>query len=418
MGLQLHADAQRANAWGSQWRERLAMTSSEIIARNERFLFPVYPRAPLALVRGEGCRVWDAEGKEYLDFFSSTVVTNLGHAHPRVTAAIVEQAKKIVHVSNLHHSAPQGELAELLCRHSFASRAFLCNSGAEANEAAIKLARRYGCERLGGRFEIITMLGSFHGRTLATLTATGQEKVREGFQPLPEGFRYVPLNDMTALKAAYSPRTVAVMLELVQGEGGVIPVKASYLTELRAWCDEQGLLLIFDEVQTGAGRLGKLFGYELFGVEPDIVTLAKGLANGVPIGAMLARAEVAQCFREGAHGSTFGGNPLACAAAVATVRTLLETDVLENCRRQGAYLKAQLTELAKSCRSIRVVRGYGLLLGVELDSPATPVVDACRERGLIVNATAGQVIRLAPPLVVSAEEVDAAVAILAEVLGA
>ncbi|GBD25977.1 Acetylornithine aminotransferase [bacterium HR30] len=394
------------------------MTSLEIIARNERFLFPVYPRAPLALVRGEGCRVWDADGKEYLDFFSSTVVTNLGHAHPQVTAAIVEQAKKIVHVSNLHHSAPQGELAELLCTHSFASRVFLCNSGAEANEAAIKLARRYGSEQLGGRFEILTMLGSFHGRTLATLTATGQEKVRQGFQPLPEGFRYVPFNDLAAVEAAYSPRTVAVMLELVQAEGGVVPVDPDYLRQLRSWCSEKGLLLIFDEVQTAMGRLGKLFGYELFGVEPDIATLAKGLANGVPIGAMLARAEVAECFRVGAHGSTFGGNPLACAAAVATVRTLLDSDVLENCRQQGSYLKGRLTECATRYRRIREVRGHGLLIGVELDGPAAPVVDACRERGLIVNATAERVIRLAPPLIVSREEVDAAVEILDEVLAA
>lgn len=394
------------------------MTSSEIIARNERFLFPVYPRAPLALVRGQGCHVWDADGKEYLDFFSSTVVTNLGHAHPRVTAAIVEQANQILHVSNLHHSAPQGELAELLCSHSFANRVFLCNSGAEANEAAIKLARRYGSEHREGRFEILTMLGSFHGRTLATLTATGQEKVRQGFEPLPAGFRYVPFNDFAALEAAYSSRTVAVMLELVQAEGGVIPVDPNYLRQLRSWCSDNGLLLIFDEVQTGMGRLGKLFGYEVFGVEPDIVTLAKGLGNGVPIGAMLARAEVAECFRLGAHGSTFGGNALACAAAVATVRTLVESDVLENCRRQGAYLRARLAELAKSCAAVREVRGHGLLLGMELKGRAAPVVDACRERGLIVNATAERVVRLAPPLIVSQPEIDQAVAVLAEVLGA
>ncbi|GIW43617.1 MAG: acetylornithine aminotransferase [Candidatus Binatia bacterium] len=394
------------------------MTGMEIIARNERYLFPVYPRAPLALVRGEGCRVWDADGKEYLDFFSSTVVTALGHAHPRVTAAIVEQASKILHVSNLHHSAPQGELAELLCRHSFASRVFLCNSGAEANEAAIKLARRYGSERLGGRFEILTMLGSFHGRTLATLTATGQEKVRQGFQPLPEGFRYVPFNDMAALEAAYSTRTVAVMLELVQAEGGVIPVQPEYLRRVRRWCSDKGLLLILDEVQTGMGRLGTLFGYELFGVEPDIATLAKGLGNGVPVGAMLARAGVAESFGLGAHGSTFGGNALACAAAVATVRTLLEEGVLENCRRQGEYLKGRLEELARGCPEIRQVRGHGLLLGVEFEGPVAAIVDACRERGLIVNGTAERVLRLAPPLIVSAEEIDRAVHILSEVLRA
>jgi acetylornithine/N-succinyldiaminopimelate aminotransferase len=394
------------------------MTSADIIARNNRYLFPVYPRAPLALVRGQGCRVWDADGREYLDFFSSTVVTALGHAHPRVTAAICEQANKILHVSNLHHSAPQGELAELLCTHSFADRVFLCNSGAEANEAAIKLARRYGSDKGGGRYEIITMLGSFHGRTLATLTATGQEKVRQGFQPLPEGFRYVPFNDLRSLEAARSPQTVAVMLELVQAEGGVIPVDPEYLRALQQWCKAHDLLLIFDEVQTGMGRLGTLFGYELFGVVPDIMTLAKGLGNGVPVGAMLARAEVAESFGLGAHGSTFGGNALACAAAVATVRALLEEGVLENCRQQGAYLRGKLEEVARRCPRVREVRGHGLLVGVELTGPAGPVADACRERGLIVNATAERVVRLAPPLVVSATEIDRAVAVLAEVLQA
>lgn len=393
------------------------MTSADIIARNERYLFPVYPRAPLALVRGEGCHVWDADGREYLDFFSSTVVTALGHAHPRVTAAICEQARKIVHVSNLHHSAPQGELAELLCTHSFAQRVFLCNSGAEANEAALKLVRRYGSEHRGGRFEVVTMLGSFHGRTLATLTATGQEKVRQGFQPLPEGFRYVPFNDLSALERAYSERTVAVMLELVQAEGGVVPVDPEYLRALHRWCRDRDVLLVFDEVQTGMGRLGALFGYQLFGVEPDILTLAKGLGNGVPVGAMLAREEVARSFGVGAHGSTFGGNALACAAAVATVRALLEDGVLENCRQQGAYLRRRLEELARGCPRVRDVRGHGLLLGVELDGPASPAVDACRDRGLIVNATAERVIRLAPPLIVATADIDRAVAILAEVLG-
>lgn len=392
------------------------MTSHEIIARNERYLFPVYPRAPLAVVRGEGCRVWDADGKEYLDFFSSTVVTNLGHAHPRVTAALIDQARKILHVSNLHHSAPQGELAELLCQHSFAQRVFLCNSGAEANEAAIKLARRFGAERRGGRFEILTMLGSFHGRTLATLTATGQEKVRVGFEPLPAGFRYVPLNDLAALRAATSDKTVAVLLEVMQAEGGIVPARADYLQAVRQWCDEHGLLLIFDEVQTGMGRLGTLWGYETVGIEPDVLTVAKGLGNGVPIGAMLAREEVAQVFGTGAHGSTFGGNALACAAAVATVRALLEEGVLNNAREQGDYLGAQLRELQRTCTRVRDVRGRGLLWGVELDGPGSAVVDAARELGLIINCTAERVIRLAPPLIVTRSEIDQALEILSEVL--
>jgi len=392
------------------------MTSREVIARNERYLFSVYPRAPLVLVRGEGCRVWDAEGKEYLDFFSSTVVTNLGHAHPRVTAALFEQARQILHVSNLHHSIPQGELAELLCTHSFADRVFLCNSGAEANEAAIKLARRFGAAKRGGRFEVLTMLNSFHGRTLATLTATGQEKVRVGFEPLPAGFRYVPLNDLDALRAAWSDRTVAVMLELVQAEGGVIPADPDYVRGVRHWCDEQGALLIFDEVQTGAGRLGKLWGYQTCGVEPDILTVAKGLGNGVPIGAMLARAEVAEAFGPGAHGSTFGGNALACAAAIATLRALIEDGVLEHAERQGEYLRGRLVELQGRCSRIRAVRGRGMLWGLELDSAAAPFVDQARDLGLIVNATAERVVRLAPPLIVSPAEIDEAVEILAEVL--
>jgi predicted acetylornithine/succinylornithine family transaminase len=392
------------------------MTSREVIARNERYLFSVYPRAPLVLVRGEGCRVWDAEGKEYLDFFSSTVVTNLGHAHPRVTAALFEQARQILHVSNLHHSIPQGELAELLCTHSFADRVFLCNSGAEANEAAIKLARRFGAAKRGGRFEVLTMLNSFHGRTLATLTATGQEKVRVGFEPLPAGFRYVPLNDLDALRAAWSDRTVAVMLELVQAEGGVIPADPDYVRGVRQWCDEQGALLIFDEVQTGAGRLGKLWGYQTCGVEPDILTVAKGLGNGVPIGAMLARAEVAEAFGPGAHGSTFGGNALACAAAIATLRALIEDGVLEHAERQGEYLRGRLVELQGRCSRIRAVRGRGMLWGLELDSAAAPFVDQARDLGLIVNATAERVVRLAPPLIVSPAEIDEAVEILAEVL--
>lgn len=392
------------------------MTSREVIARNERYLFPVYPRAPLVLVRGEGCRVWDADGKEYLDFFSSTVVTNLGHAHPRVTAALYEQARKILHVSNLHHSVPQGELAELLCTHSFADRVFLCNSGAEANEAAIKLARRFGAEKRNGRFEIITMYNSFHGRTLATLTATGQEKVRIGFEPLPAGFRYVPFNDFAALEAAASEKTVAVMLEVVQAEGGIVVADPDYLQAVRRWCDERGVLLIFDEVQTGAGRLGKLWGYETFGVEPDILTAAKGLGNGVPIGAMLARQEVAEVFALGAHGSTFGGNALACAAAVATVRSLLEDGVLAHAEQQGHYLQERLAELQERCRRIRAVRGRGLLWGLELDGPGAFAVDAARDRGLIINCTAERVLRLAPPLIVARAEIDQALEVLAEVL--
>ncbi|MCK6553998.1 aspartate aminotransferase family protein [Candidatus Binatia bacterium] len=394
------------------------MTNREIIALNDRYLFPLYPRAPIAIVRGEGCRVWDADGREFLDFFSSTVVTSLGHAHPAVTRAIVAQAGKILHVSNLHHSEPQAVLAEALCTHSFADRVFFCNSGAEANEAAVKLARKFGADFGDGRFEVLTATGSFHGRTLAMITATGQEKVRRGFQPLPEGFRYFPYGDLDALAAAVGPHTIAIMLEPVQGEGGVVVPPAGYLEGVRDLCERRDLLLIYDEVQTGMGRLGTLFGYEQSGVAPDVMTLAKGLGTGVPIGAMLANARVAKAFTAGAHASTFGGNALACAAAVAVVRTLLDEEVIENCRTQGECLRTRLAALKSSCRRIGEIRGAGLLVGVEIDGPGGAVVDACRERGLLINCTAEKVLRFAPPLVVTADEIDRAVDIVAEVLRA
>jgi len=388
------------------------MTNQEIIAQNNRYLFPLYPRAPIALVRGNGCRVWDADGKEYLDFFASTVVVALGHAHPRVTRAIIEQAEKILHVSNLHHSEPQAVLAELLCRHSFADRVFLCNSGAEANEAAIKLARKYGTEFGDGRFEILTAVGSFHGRTIATITATGQEKVRSGFQPLPDGFRYVPYNDVEALEAALSPRTIAVMLEPLQAEGGIVEARPQYLRRVRDLCDQHQLLLILDEVQTGMGRMGTLFGYEQSGVTPDIMTLAKGLGTGVPIGAMVATEAVARSFGAGAHGSTFGGNALTCAVAVAVMHVLTEEGVIENCRTQGQYLRERLQKLQTRHQRMREVRGQGLLVGVELDGPGAAIVDACREAGLLINCTAEKVLRFAPPLVVARDEIDRALDIV------
>ena len=392
------------------------MTNAEIIALNERYLFPTYARAPIALVRGQGCRVWDADGKVYLDFFASTVVTALGHCHPSVTQAIVEQANKILHVSNLHHSEPQAVLAELLCTHSFADRVFFCNSGAEANEAAIKLARKYGAERGDGRFEVITALGSFHGRTIATITATGQEKVRRGFQPLPEGFRYMPYNDADALEAAVTPRTIAVMIELLQGEGGIVAATPAYLRRVRELCDRHRLLLIYDEVQTGMGRTGTLFAYEQSGVVPDIMTLAKGLGAGVPIGAMLASEPVAASFTVGSHASTFGGNPLTCAVGVAVMRALLSEGVLANCQVQGEYLRERLRQVARSCQRIRDVRGNGLLVGAEIDGPGNAVVDACREAGLLINCTAEKVLRLSPPLIVSRDEIDRAVDIVERVL--
>ncbi len=394
------------------------MTNAEIVALSERYLFPVYPRAPIALVRGQGCRVWDADGKEYLDFFASTLVTGLGHAHPAVTRAIVAQAARMLHVSNLHYSEPQARLAELLCTHSFADRVFLCNSGAEANEAAIKLARKYGADYGGGRFEILTATGSFHGRTIATITATGQEKVRRGFQPLPEGFRYFAFSDIDALAAAVTPRTIAVLLEPVQGEGGIVVPPPEYLRQVRELCDRHQLLLILDEVQTGMGRTGTLFAYEQSGITPDIMTLAKGLGAGVPIGAMLARAEVAKAFSVGAHASTFGGNPLTCAAAVAGMHAMLAEGVVTNCRVQGQYLRERLGQLQGRCPRIRQVRGAGLLVGAELDGPGAAVVEACRNAGLLINCTVEKVLRFAPPLIVSRGEIDRAVDITEKVLAA
>jgi acetylornithine/N-succinyldiaminopimelate aminotransferase len=388
------------------------MDSAEIIALADRYLFPTYARAPLALVRGEGTRVWDADGRAYLDFFSSTVVTNLGHHHPAILRAITEQAERILHVSNLHYCEPQARLAEKLVKRSFADRVFLCNSGAEANEAAIKLARKYGHAARDGRYEIITLFNSFHGRTLATIAATGQEKVRLGFEPVQEGFRYAPTDDVDAVEAALSPRTIAIMVEPIQGEGGIVAPAPEYFRGLRALCDHHGLLLIFDEIQTGMGRTGTLFAYEQLGVKPDVMTLAKGLGAGVPIGAMLAAGAAVDAFDAGSHGSTFGGNALTCAVGVAVMETLESEGVLANCVAMGERLRAGLRRLATRHPIIVDVRGRGLLVGAVLSAPGASIVDRCRAAGLIINCTANVVLRMTPPLTVRAEEVDEALAIL------
>lgn len=392
------------------------MTSAEIIALADRYLFPTYVRAPLALVRGEGTRVWDADGRSYLDFFASTVVTNLGHAHPAVLRAIEQQAHAILHVSNLHYSEPQARLAQRLVESSFADRVFLCNSGAEANEAAIKLARKYGHAEGGGRYEIVTVFNSFHGRTLATIAATGQEKVRVGFEPLQQGFRYAAYDDVAALEAALTPRTIAVLVEPVQGEGGLVAPAPEYFQALRALCDRHHLLLMFDEIQTGMGRTGTLYAYEQLGVTPDVMTLAKGLGNGVPVGAMLAAAPIAGVLDAGSHGSTFGGNALACAAALAVCEVLESEGVLAHARAMGDRLRAGLETLAGRYPAIQGVRGRGLLLGVVLDRPGAPYVDRCRDAGLIINCTANTVLRITPPLTVQPAEIDEALAILDGVL--
>ncbi|HJX09815.1 MAG TPA: aspartate aminotransferase family protein, partial [Candidatus Binatia bacterium] len=322
------------------------MNNRQIARLTDKYVANTYARYPIALVRGKGARVWDADGKEYLDFLAGIAVNGLGHCHPAVVRAIERQAKKLLHVSNLYHIQPQAELARELCRHSFADRVFFCNSGAEANEAALKLVRRYGGEHLGGRYEILTAHNSFHGRTLATLTATGQEKVRAGYDPLPVGFRQIPFNDLGAAEAAIDEsKTAGILVEPIQGEGGINVADQSYMRGLRELCDRRGLLLIFDEVQTGMGRTGKLFGYEHFGVQPDIMTLAKALGGGLPLGAMLAREDVAKSFGPGSHASTFGGNPLVCSAGLAVMKTLLQGGALRNCVKMGKILTQGLEQL-------------------------------------------------------------------------
>ncbi|GEA14186.1 acetylornithine aminotransferase [Moorella sp. E308F] len=393
------------------------MDNAAIIALGEKYVMRTYGRYPLALVRGEGARVWDADGREYLDFVGGLAVNSLGHCHPRVVAAIREQAGKLLHCSNLYWIEPQVELARLLVENSALDKVFFCNSGAEANEAAIKLARKYAKEHRGPEsYEIITMRRSFHGRTLATLTATGQEKFHRGFAPLPAGFKYVPFNDLASLRAAVSPRTCAVMLEPVQGEGGVYAANRDYLQAVRALCDDEGLLLIFDEVQCGLGRTGYLFAYQYYGVEPDVMTLAKALAGGVPIGAMLAKEKAAAAFGPGDHASTFGGNPLATAAGVAAFKALLEEGLVENARVLGEYFYQELERLVREFPQLTEVRGRGLLLGLEIDGPVDAVVAACQERGLLINSLHGHVLRFLPPLTISKDEVDRAVAILKEAL--
>ncbi|MCZ6624841.1 MAG: acetylornithine transaminase [Deltaproteobacteria bacterium] len=392
------------------------MKNWQILRLTHKYVANTYARFPIALVRGKGVRVWDADGKEYLDFVSGIAVNSLGHGHPAVVRAIQHQTRKLTHVSNLYHIAPQSELARELCRHSFAARVFFCNSGAEANEAAIKLARRYGVEWLGGKYEILSTHNSFHGRTLATLAATGQEKVRAGFDPLPSGFRQVPYDDLWAMEEAIDERTVAILVEPIQGEGGVVVPGKAYLQGLRELCDKRGILLIFDEVQVGMGRTGKLFAYEHFGAEPDIMTLAKALGGGMPLGAMLAKEKVARSFVPGTHASTFGGNPLVCSVGMAVLKTLLQGGVLKNCAKIGKILFDGLQSLKNRFPFIREVRGKGLILGMELDQEGSKIVEDCLQAGLLINCAANKVLRFLPPLTVKKRDIDRGLAILEKIL--
>lgn len=393
------------------------MNSQQWIEKADHYIMKTYGRYPLVPVRGEGCWLWDADGKRYLDFLAGVAVNNLGHCHPRVVEALRRQAGELIHCSNFYHIPQQIELAELLCGRSFADRAFFCNSGAKANEAAIKLARKYSREKFGpDRYEIITALSSFHGRTMATISATGQEKVQRFFDPLLHGFKHVPFNDTDALRAAVTPTCCAVMLEPIQGEGGVVAPSPEYFREVRAICDRHDLILIFDEVQTGIGRTGKLFAYEHFGTAPDIMTLAKALAGGAPIGAMLAREALAGSFTPGSHGSTFGGNPLMAAAAVAAVHAVLEEGVLENAVAMGAYLTGRLEGLKERFPFITEVRGIGLLIGAQLSIPGADIVKKALERGLLINVAQERVLRFVPPLIVTREEIDLMIGILEGIL--
>ncbi len=394
------------------------METRKLLEDSNNYLMHTYNRFPIAIRKGRGMKVWGTDGKEYLDFIGGVAVNCLGHCHPKVVVAIQKQAQRLIHVSNYFHIEAQTKLAKILVDNSFADKVFFCNSGAEANEAAIKLARRYFREIAGqNKFEFITAINSFHGRTLATLSATGQEKFKLGFEPLVPGFKHVEFNDLEAIEKAITKNTCAVMLEPIQGESGVKIPDPDYLREVRKLCDKHGILLILDEVQTGMGRTGKLFAYEHYGITPDIMTLAKGLGGGAPIGAMLATDKIAAAFEPGTHGSTFGGNPLVCSAAIATIGVLIEDDfILDQCRRMGKYFKKRLEELKKEFPSIVAeVRGMGLLVGMELTTDGAPLVKACMERGLLINCTAGNILRFMPALIITEKDIDHLIEILGQI---
>lgn len=382
----------------------------------QKLFMQTIKRLPVTLVRGKGARVWDTEGKEYLDFVGGWAVNSLGHCHPVVVKALTTQAKTLIQASNQFYTIPQVQLAKLLVDNSCLDRVFFCNSGAEANEGAMKLARRYGKLHLHGAYEIITAHGSFHGRTLATVAATGQDKFQQPYIPLPDGFVNVDYDSIKAIKAATTSRTCAVMVEPIQGEGGVNVPHDKYLGEIRAWCDEKGMLLILDEIQTGVGRIGSLFGYEQYGVEPDIMTLAKGLGSGVPIGVFLAK-ERASVFAPGEHGSTYGGNPLVCAAGVATLKFIIDNDIPGKVKELGQYFVSDLEKLKTKFSFITEIRGRGLLLALKFtDNIAEELVLACLKAGLLVNAVKPNTLRFIPPLIITKKDIDEALRILEKVL--
>lgn len=391
--------------------------TDDLIRDSARYLANTYARFPVVLVRGRGARLWDSDGKEYLDFAAGIAVDVLGHCHPKVVEAIKAQAEALLHVSNLYHIEPQIRLARTLCEHSFADKVFFCNSGAEANEAAIKLARRYAKLRWGpDRYEIVCMRDSFHGRTMATLTATGQEKHQRGFEPLLPGFKHIPFNDLRAAEQAIDSRTCAVLVEPIQGEGGVRVPDDDYLPALRQLCSDRDVLVMLDEVQTGMGRTGRLFAYEHWGIEPDIMTLAKALGGGLPIGAMLAKEEVASAFVPGSHASTFGGSPFITAAALAALTAIVEERLPQRAAKIGVYFLGRLRELVQRYPYAKEARGKGLILALELAVPAKPIVDRCLQLGLLILTAGDQVLRFVPPLIIGEAEVDEALSILDQAL--
>jgi acetylornithine aminotransferase len=393
------------------------MNTPELMETADKVMASTYKRFPVVLVKGEGCTVWDMAGKSYLDFVAGIAVCNLGHAHSGLIQALFKQSGALWHVSNLYYTVPQTELAAWLVDHSFADRVFFCNSGAEANEAAIKLARKYYHDSgQTDRFEIIAMEQSFHGRTMAALSATGQEKIRKGFDPVLAGFRFVPFDDIASLADCVGPSTAAVIIEPIQGEGGVRCPSPGYLEAVRKLCDETQTLLILDEVQTGMGRTGRWFAHEHFDIQPDIMTLAKALGNGLPIGAMLATEKVSSAFGPGAHATTFGGTPIVTAASLEVVRILEREGLVETSRRMGAYFREQLKALSTRHSCIQEVRGLGLLVGLKLDRKGESVVNQCLERGFLINCIQDTILRFVPPLIVTEAEIDRLVNCLDEVL--
>jgi acetylornithine/N-succinyldiaminopimelate aminotransferase len=389
------------------------MTTKETIELFDKYVIANYGRLPRVIVKGKGCYMYDADGNEILDMFPGWAVSGLGHCHPKVVQAIQQQAAELLHIDNTFYSEPQGKLAKLLSERAFGGKCFFCNSGAEANEAAMKLARLHTPQE---KYKFITAEGSFHGRTFATVTATAQPKYHDGFLPLLPGFIYVPFNDIAALESAFTDEVAAVMVEPIQGEGGINVATAEYLRAIRRLCDEKGAVMILDEVQTGIGRTGKWFGYQHFDVEPDIMTMAKALGGGVAIGTMMAKEEVAASLVPGKHASTFGGNCLACAAGIAVIETIEEGNLLQNAAELGEYTKEKLSQLKQKHSSIDSVRGIGLMIGVQLNSPCTEIVNKCLEKGLRINCTNETVIRFMPPMIVTKEQIDKAIDILDSVM--